>query len=91
MGAAVFLVTHNVMEAEKAVDRLAVIADGKLLAEGTPSSLKTADRGCLRLQVMLVPGVPDPELPPMLRYNSMVGHKLVSTIDEVDAADGIAW
>ena len=91
MGAAVFLVTHNVMEAEKAVDRLAVIADGKVLAEGTPSSLKTADRGCLRLQLMLVPGVPDPELPPMLRHNSMVGHKLVSTIDEVDAADGIAW
>jgi ABC-2 type transport system ATP-binding protein len=91
MGSAVFLVTHNVMEAEKAVDRLAVIADGKLLAEGTPSSLKTADRGCLRLQLMLVPGAPDPELPPMLRNSSMVGHKLVSTIDEVNASEGIAW
>ena len=35
-GVAVLLVTHNVMEAEKAVDRLAVIDRGRLLAEGTP-------------------------------------------------------
>jgi ABC-2 type transport system ATP-binding protein len=91
MGAAVFLVTHNVMEAEKSVDRLAVIADGKLLAEGTPSSLKTADRSCLRLQVMLAPGTPDPELPPMVRHHSRVGNNLISTIDEANAGDGIAW
>jgi len=91
MGASVFLVTHNVMEAEKAVDRLAVIADGELLAEGTPSSLKIADRGCLRLQVMLVPGAPDPPFPPMVRHHSRVGNNLISTIDEVDAGDGIAW
>ncbi len=91
MGAAVFLVTHNVMEAEKSVDRLAVISDGELLAEGTPSSLKLADRGRLRLQVMLTPGVPDPEMPPMLRGHSRVGNNLIATIDEVNAGDGIAW
>ena len=44
-GCAVFLVTHNVMEAEKAVDRLAVIAAGRLIAEGTPSSLKARTTG----------------------------------------------
>jgi ABC-2 type transporter len=54
-GYAVLLVTHNVMEAEKSVDRLAIIADGRLIAEGTPSSLKADDRDHLRLQVMLAP------------------------------------
>ena len=55
-GCAVMLVTHNVLEAEKAVDRLAVVLDGRIVAEGTPSSLKAEDRGRLRLQLMLVPG-----------------------------------
>jgi ABC-2 type transport system ATP-binding protein len=91
MGAAVFLVTHNVMEAEKAVDRLAIIADGELVAEGTPSSLKIADRGCLRLQVMLAPGMPTPEMPPLAREHSRVGNLLTSVIDEDRAGDGIAW
>jgi ABC-2 type transport system ATP-binding protein len=49
-GCAVLLVTHNVLEAEKSVDRLAVIHQGKLVAEGTPSSMKAADRSQLRLQ-----------------------------------------
>ena len=91
MGAAVILVTHNVLEAEKSVDRLAVISDGKVLAEGTPSSLKVADRGRLRLQVMLVPGMPTPDLPPVVLDHSRVGNNLMSVIDEDRATDGIAW
>jgi ABC-type Na+ transport system ATPase subunit NatA len=39
-GAAVVLVTHNVMEAEKAVDRLALIDQGRLLAEARPPRSK---------------------------------------------------
>lgn len=91
MGAAVFLVTHNVLEAEKSVDRLAVISGGEVVAEGTPSSLKVADRGRLRLQLMMVPGTPTPELPPMVRDHSRVGNNLMAMIDEDRAGDGIAW
>lgn len=91
MGAAVMLVTHNVLEAEKSVDRLAVISEGRVLAEGTPSSLKVPYRGRLRLQLMLVPGSPTPELPPLVLDHSRVGNNLVSAIDEDRAADGIAW
>jgi len=90
-GCAVFLVTHNVMEAEKSVDRLAIIDEGRLIAEGTPSSLKAHDRGHLRLQIMLVPGAETPELPPWVRDHTRVGHNLVTTIDEVDAVHGIGW
>lgn len=90
-GCAVFLVTHNVMEAEKSVDRLAIIDSGHLIAEGTPSSLKAQDRGHLRLQVMLVPGVQTPEMPGWVRRHVRVGHNLITTIDEADAAHGIGW
>jgi len=90
-GCAVFLVTHNVMEAEKSVDRLAVISAGRLIAEGTPSSLKAEDRGHLRLQVMLVPEAATPPLPPWVGQPVRVGHNLITTIDEADAAHGISW
>jgi ABC-2 type transport system ATP-binding protein len=84
-------VTHNVMEAEKSVDRLAIISDGRLIAEGTPSSLKAGDRGHLRLQVMLLPDAATPPLPPWVRHQARVGHNLITTIDEADAAYGISW
>ncbi len=90
-GAAVLLVTHNVLEAEQSVDRLALIDEGRLIAEGTPSSLKAADRGRLRLQLMLVPGAETPELPALVHDHSRVGNHLVTVIDEGDAADGITW
>jgi ABC-2 type transport system ATP-binding protein len=90
-GCAVFLVTHNVMEAEKSVDRLAIIDKGRLIAEGTPSSLKSADRSHLRLQVMLVPGTETPEMPGWVLQHVRVGNNLVTTIDQAEAAHGIGW
>jgi len=90
-GVAVLLVTHNVMEAEKAVDRLAVIDRGHLLAEGTPSSLKAEDRGRLRLQVMLAPRSATPELPPFVEHHTRVGHNLMTVVPEAEAAHAIGW
>jgi ABC-2 type transport system ATP-binding protein len=90
-GVAVLLVTHNVLEAEKSVDRLAVIDRGTLVAEGTPSSLKAADRGRLRLQVMLVPGRPTPDLPSPIIDHTRVGNNLIAVIAEDDASGGIGW
>jgi ABC-2 type transport system ATP-binding protein len=90
-GSAVFLVTHNVLEAEKSVDRLAIIDGGRLVAEGTPSSLKAADRGRMRLLVMMVPGTPDPAMPHFLNGTTRVGNHLATVIDEHDIADGIKW
>lgn len=90
-GAAVFLVTHNVLEAEKAVDRLAIINEGRLIAQGTPSSLKSDDRGRLRLQLMLRPGNGIPELPTLVHHHARVGNNLMMVIDEAAAGAGIAW
>lgn len=38
-GAAVLLVTHNVREAETAVDRLTILDHGRVIAEGSPAEL----------------------------------------------------
>lgn len=90
-GVAVLLVTHNVMEAERAVDRLAVIDRGRLRAEGTPSSLKAEDRGRLRLQVMLAPRSETPSLPLFVEHHTRVGHNLMTVVREAEAAHAIGW
>jgi ABC-2 type transport system ATP-binding protein len=90
-GSAVFLVTHNVLEAEKSVDRLAVIDGGRLIAEGTPSSLKADDRGRMRLLVMMVPGAADPDLPACVESTTRVGNHLATVISERDVSSGIEW
>lgn len=90
-GSAVFLVTHNVLEAEKSVDRLAIIDGGKIVAQGTPSSLKATDRGRMRLVVMMVPGAPDPMMPQFVNGTTRVGNNLATVIDERDITEGIKW
>jgi len=90
-GVAVLLVTHNVLEAEKAVDRLAVIDNGRLIVEGTPSAMKAHERGHLRLQLMIAPGHDAPPAPEFVRRSALVGRNLMTVIDETDATAGIGW
>ena len=90
-GASVLLVTHNVLEAEKSVDRLAIINEGLLIAEGTPSSLKAQDRGRMRVQLMMVPGESTPEMPAFVQSHTRVGNNVIAAIGEVDAAHAIGW
>jgi ABC-2 type transport system ATP-binding protein len=90
-GAAVLLVTHNVLEAERAVDRLAIVDGGRVIAQGTPSSLKSGDRGRLRLEVVLEPGASDPELPDFARDPVRAGRRLLVSLDERAAVAAIEW
>lgn len=90
-GAAVLLVTHNVLEAEQSVDRLAVIDRGRIVAQGTPSSLKAGERQALRLRVQLVPGVDLPAPPPFVRRHLRLGRSWQLLIDENDATRAIPW
>jgi ABC-type multidrug transport system ATPase subunit len=56
-GAACLLVTHNVLEAEHIVDRVALVNLGRLVAEGTPGALKARVGEGIRLEVWLQDGV----------------------------------
>lgn len=52
-GSCVLLVTHNVIEAEKAVDRVAIIHQGKFITQGTPSEVKRTVSQQLRMSINL--------------------------------------
>jgi ABC-2 type transport system ATP-binding protein len=80
-----------VLEAERSVDRLAIINEGRLIAEGTPSSLKAEDRGRMRLQLMMVPGRPTPDMPLFVDHHTRVGNNVMATIAETDSAHAIGW
>lgn len=64
-GTTVLLVTHNLAEAERVIDRLAIIDGGRIVKEGTPASLRTLVTDRLQLDVVLTGGVvPHPALRP---------------------------
>jgi ABC-type multidrug transport system ATPase subunit len=52
-GATVLLVTHNLAEAERFIDRLAIIDGGRIVREGTPGSLRSLVTEKLRLEAIL--------------------------------------
>ena len=49
-GAGTLLVTHNVREAERVVDRLVVLDRGRVVAAGTPASLSANAHGHLTVE-----------------------------------------
>ncbi|MDQ1014252.1 ABC transporter ATP-binding protein/permease [Streptomyces afghaniensis] len=55
-GTTVVLVTHNVLEAEKAVHRVAVMHDGRITAMGTPGELKERTGAQARLELFVRDG-----------------------------------
>jgi len=90
-GTSVMLVTHNVLEAERVVDRLAVIDGAKIVAEGTPAALKTRFQGQLRLKVQLEPAAERPDAPGFARQFAVVGRRLLVAIDEAATLEAIEW
>jgi len=57
-GVTVFLTTHNLLEAERVCDRVAVIRQGRLLAEGPPESIRSGgERSLVVTATGLRPGL----------------------------------
>jgi len=90
-GAAVLLVTHNVLEAERCVDRLAIVAGGRVRAMGPPATLK-ADLGApLRMELTLDPAAPIPDLPASASLVAVTGRRLLAHVQLADAGHAVAW
>jgi ABC-2 type transport system ATP-binding protein len=90
-GAAVLLVTHNVIEAERSVDRLAILDQGRVIAEGTPAELKARLGAALRLELVLdadASTVPDS---PFGSPGVRVGNRLMVGVPATAAAEAVAW
>jgi ABC-2 type transport system ATP-binding protein len=90
-GTAVLLVTHNVSEAERCVDRLAIIDQGRVQVTGTPAALKERLGGALRLELSLDAGVPVPRLPDYLTAPAVAGRRLVAQTSLADAGRAVGW
>lgn len=89
-GAAVLLVTHNVNEAERAVDHLVIMDDGKVVARGTPSQLTAGLRDQLRVELRSAPGAPPPT-PPRATVTDARDGVLSAMVDADDAEALISW
>jgi ABC-2 type transport system ATP-binding protein len=63
IGKTVFLTTHYMDEAQALADRVAVIARGRIVAEGPPDELGGRDREATRVSFVLPGGVAAGELP----------------------------
>jgi len=95
-GAGVLLVTHNVAEAERIVDDLVILNRGKVVASGSPASLRGTDDSDLRLELQLPSGGVDPtadprELPitPLRRVRT--GRRVLLTVSSAEAAAAVTW
>jgi ABC-2 type transport system ATP-binding protein len=90
-GNAVLLVTHNVVEAEKAVDRLAILDAGRVVAEGTPAQLKAGLEHELRLDLSLEPGRPAPPVASFVLRHQANGSRVRAIVEAGRAAEAIGW
>ncbi|RCG16784.1 ABC transporter ATP-binding protein [Streptomyces diacarni] len=93
-GCAVLLVTHNVIEAERSVDRIVVMASGKVVAEGTPAQLRSRAVGEFRLELT---AATDGDLPKLPDHITAAGptmnstRRLVVPLDSDAASPALAW
>ena len=90
-GAAVLLVTHNVIEAERCVDRLAIVAGGRVLAQGAPAPLKAQLGAQLRLECMLEPGVAVPPTPDGVVPSEVKSRRFVAHVQTTAVAAAVGW
>lgn len=90
-GAAVLLVTHNVVEAERSVDRLAILDAGRVIAEGTPAELKAGLGAELRLELVVDPRATELPVSPFGRSVVPVGNRLMVGVPMDAAGPAVGW
>jgi ABC-2 type transport system ATP-binding protein len=79
LGKTVFLTTHYMEEAERLADRIAVIASGQIVAQGTPQTLGDRQLGAAQISFSAPEGSSAAELPDTLaaRVTAQPGGRLL--------------
>jgi ABC-2 type transport system ATP-binding protein len=90
-GSAVLLVTHNVLEAERCVDRLAIIDHGRVTSAGTPAAMKAQFHGEVRLEVTLEPETILSEAPDFIRHPTRQGRRFLADVDLDHLQNAVEW
>lgn len=91
-GATVLLVTHNVIEAETVLDRVAVIDQGRVIACDTPAGLKTQVSGEVRLELVwrTAPPLELPEVAALAAAATESGRRWVLRLGPDEARAAVA-
>jgi len=91
-GAGVLLVTHNVREAERVVDHLVILDQGKVIAADTPAGLAAPTRGVLTVELDLVPSAGGGVgWPPGVTETTRERLRAAGTVPAERAADVVRW
>lgn len=93
-GCAVVLVTHNVLEAERAVQRLAVLDQGRIMAQGTPAELRGGHADRFRLELVAADPTVASELADAAlgaEPATVAGRRVVVPIEPAAATSALAW
>ncbi len=90
-GAAVLLVTHNVVEAERSVDRLAILDRGRVIADGTPEGLKAEVATDLHMELAVEPGRTLATLPDFVTSSTADHSRVLLRLPGGRAAEAVAW
>jgi ABC-2 type transport system ATP-binding protein len=87
LGKTVFLTTHYMEEAERLADRIAIIAAGRIVAEGTPRTLGERHLAGTQIAFALPAGSSAHDLPPTLlpRAEQEIGGRIVLPSSHVAA------
>jgi ABC-2 type transport system ATP-binding protein len=95
-GCAVVLVTHNVVEAERGADRLVILDDGRVVADGTPAELRGRHGERLRVELVAVDQAAATELAAAVAIElagellTVSGRRVVVAVDTGRAAAAVA-
>lgn len=79
-GATIIFITHDALEAEKIIQRVGILRQGKLVALGEPAALKAAVDRKLRLEIFTSPGAA-PCLPPGLQAQLLAPGRWLAYLD----------
>jgi ABC-2 type transport system ATP-binding protein len=90
-GSAVLLVTHNVLEAERVVDRLAIVDKDRIIGMGTPAELKESEDDSMHLELTLEPGAGQPEAPPFFTMPVAAGRRVMGRVAKENIPASIEW
>ncbi len=90
-GTTVVLVTHNVLEAESVLDRVAVLDRGRLIACDTPGRLKTRVGGEVRLDLVWRddPPMADATVALLARTATVTGRRWTARLPATDAREAL--
>src|SRR3954451_12773218 len=90
LGRTVFLTTHYMDEAERLADRIGVIVDGRLVAEGTPRTLGGRDREEAAITFTLPAGLDVDDLPAELDFAAADRRVLLTSRRPLDDLERLA-